>query len=111
MSLEIKGQLNNVRISPRKMRLVANAIKGLNALEAKTKLVFVVKRSSHPILKLLNSVMANARNNFKLDSDNLIIKKIFVDEGRKLKRVRPKGFGSTSPIQKKTSHISIVLGE
>lgn len=109
MSLEIKGQLNNIRIAPRKVRLVAGAIKGLNALDAKTKLVFITKRSSHPILKLLNSIMANARHNFKVEPDNLIISKIIVNEGRKLKRARPKGFGSTSPIQKKTSHVFITL--
>lgn len=111
MSLEIKGQLNNIRIAPRKVRLVAQAIKGLKALDAKTKLVFVTKRSAHPVLKLLNSVISNAKHNFKIDADDLFIKKIIVNEGRKLKRARPKGFGSTSPIQKKTSHVSIVLGD
>ena len=111
MSIEIKGQLNNIRIAPRKVRLVAAAIKGMNAMDAKNKLFFITKRSSHPMRKLLESVIASAEHNFHLGVDNLYIKRVLVNEGRKLKRARPKGFGSTSPIQKKTSHIMLVLSE
>ena len=111
MSIQIKGQLNNIRISPRKVRLVAAAIKGLSAFDAKTKLVFITKRASHPMRKLLESVLASAQHNFRLEPESLYIENVIVNEGRKLRRARPKGFGSTSPIQKKTSRVMIVLAD
>ncbi len=109
--MEIKAQLNNLRIAPRKVRLVSRYIKGLDAMVAKSKLNYLAKRSGRPISKLIDSAMANAQNNFGLVKENLFIKEIIVNEGRKLKRFRPKGFGTTSPIEKKTSHIRIVLDE
>lgn len=109
--MEIKAQLNGLRISPRKARLVSGALKGMNAMTAKGQLDHFAKRSAKPIAKLLDSAMANAHNNFGLVKENLYIKRIIVDEGVKLKRFRPKGFGSTSPIEKKTSHIRIILDE
>jgi len=98
-------------MSPRKVRLVSNLIKGQDVLVVKSQLEYLVKKSARPISKLLDSAMANAQNNFGLVKENLFIKDIIVNEGTKLKRFRPKGFGSTSPIEKKTSHIRIVLEE
>jgi len=98
-------------MAPRKVRLIARAIKGLDTMAAKSQLDHLVKRSSRPISKLLDSATANARNNFGLAKDNLFIKDIVVDEGMKLKRFRAKGFGSTSPVLKRTSRIKITLEE
>lgn len=109
--MEIKAQLNNLRISPRKVRLLLSVIKGLGADNAKNQLDHLTKRSAKPLAKLLNSALANAQRNFGLVRGNLFVKEVIINEGPKLKRFRPKGFGSTSPIEKKTSHIKIILAE
>ncbi len=109
--MQITAQLNNLRISPRKVRLVARAIKGMDAMVAKHKLDYSSKNASNPICKLLNSAMANGHNSFGLVKENLFVKDVVVNEGPKLKRIRPKGFGMASPIEKKTSHIKIILEE
>ncbi len=109
--MQVTAQLNNLRISPRKVRLLLSALKGMDATRAQHQLVYITKRSSRPMAKLLDSAIANAKNNFSLVISNLFIKQIIVNEGAKLKRHRPKGFGSASPIEKKTSHIKIILEE
>lgn len=109
--MEVKAQLKDLRIAPRKVRLVSGLIKGMDALAAKHQLNHFIKKSSRPLSKLLDSALANAHNNFQLPKENLFIKNIVVNEGTKLKRFRPKALGMTSPIQKKTSHITIVLEE
>ena len=109
--MQVIAQLKNFRAAPRKVRLVSNLLKGSDALTAKHQLDHLAKKSSNPIAKLLNSALANAHNNFGLAKDNMFIKEILVDEGPKLKRFRPKGFGSTSPLEKKTSNIRLVLEE
>lgn len=109
--MEITAKLNHLRIAPRKTRLVVDLIRGKKASAAQSILMFTVKRGAEPILKLLNSALANARHNFHLSQDNLYIKKITVDEGPKIKRWMPRARGSAYEIQKKTSHITIVLDE
>ena len=107
----VKAKLNYLRISPRKTRLVADLIRGKSVLEAQAILNFIVKKSKEPFLKLLNQAVNNAQNSFQLDEKNLYISKITVDEGPKLKRWRPRSRGQAYEIQKKTSHISIVLDQ
>lgn len=109
--MEIKASLNNLRMAPRKVRLVANLIKGLPIKEAKAQLKFLAKKASGPILKLLNSAIANAKNNFSLEENNLYVSKIYVDSGQVLKRWLPRAFGRATPIMKRTSHITIFLAE
>lgn len=109
--LEIKAQLSYLRISPRKVRAVAELLKGLDVDSARAQLRHLARRPARPILKLLDSAVSNARHNSGLDKNYLYIKELVVNEGMKLKRYKPKGFGLTMPIQKKTSHIRIVLGE
>ena len=104
----VKAHLNTLRISPRKVRLVAGLIKGKRAQQALDQMLFVTKRSVAPLTKLVKSGIANAES-MKLDAAHLWIKDLQVNEGVKLKRWRPKGFGRASPIQKKTSRISLVL--
>lgn len=109
--MDIKAQLNNLRMAPRKVRAVSNLIKGKNVLDAANQLEVAVKRSSLPIMKLLKSAIANAESNHNLAKENLYVKSIIVNEGVKLKRFKPKGFGRVSPIEKKTSHIKLILAE
>jgi large subunit ribosomal protein L22 len=91
--------------------LVVDLIRGKSVQEARNILNFTVKRAALPIRKLLDSAVANAKNNFNLDEKKLYIKKIFVNEGPKLKRYRAASRGRAVEIQKKTSHITIILDE
>jgi large subunit ribosomal protein L22 len=110
--MEITAKLNYHRIAPRKIRLVADLVRGKNVKEAMTQLKFLEKKSAPVISKLLKSAVSNAKTNFKIkDESKLYIKKITVDEGPTLKRSMPRAFGRTSMIRKRTSHINVVLGE
>ena len=107
----VMARLKYLRIAPRKVRMVADLIRGKSVQEAEQILNIVVKRASKPLLKLLKSALANAKNNFHLDETNLYVSKITVDEGPKLKRWRARSRGQAYEIQKKTSHITLVLAE
>ena len=109
--MEVTAKLRYLRIAPRKVRLVADLVRGKSVEEATHILNFTRKRATKPILKLLNSAVANASHNFQLKKENLYISKILVNEGPKLKRWRPRARGVTYEIQKKTSHITLVLTE
>lgn len=109
--MKVKVELNNLRIAPRKVRLVADMIRGKKAQDAKSLLSFTVNKPAGNILKLLNSAVANAKHDFKLDEANLFVSEIFVNEGPKLKRWHPMSRGRAYPIQKKTSHITLVLSD
>lgn len=109
--MEVKAKLRYLRIAPRKVRLVADLIRGKSAEEAQTILNFDIKRASLPLLKLLKSALANAKNNLELGETNFYISKITVDEGPKLKRWRARSRGQAFGIQKKTSHVTLVLEE
>jgi large subunit ribosomal protein L22 len=107
----VKAQLMNARLAPRKVRLVVNLIKGKNALKALDQLMFLIRRPSDPVAKLIRSAIANGANNFNMVPSNLYIKEFYVDEGVKLKRFRAAGFGRGREVQKKTSNIHLVLAE
>lgn len=107
---EVTANLNNYRQSPRKMRLVASAIRGKSIAEAKNRLDFITKRAVSPLHKLLNSAIANAKS-LGVGMDNLLVKSITVDGGKILYRRRPVSHGSSHTIHKRTSHIKIVLAE
>ena len=109
--MEIKVKLNNLRTSPRKVRQVADLIRGKRVQEAQSMLLFTVNKSAKPVLKLLNSAVDSAKKNFKLEESNLIISKITVDEGPKLKRWHPMSRGRAFPLIKRSSHIALVLSE
>lgn len=108
---EVKAQLNGLRIAPRKVRAIANLVKGKGVAEAAGQLEFYVRRTSPALLKLLNSAVANAENTYHMVKDNLYVKDFIVNEGVKLRRFKPKGFGRVSSLQKKTSLIKLVLAE
>lgn len=96
-------------MSPRKVRLVVNTIRGLSVAAAETQLNFLPKLAAQPVLKLLNSAIANAEHNFKLDKKDLYVKFIVADGGPTLKRFRPRAFGRAAPIRKRTTHVSLIL--
>ena len=107
--MKAEAKLNYLRIAPRKVRLVADMVRGRKASDAKAVLGFSLKKGAQPIMKLLDSAIANAKNNLQMDEDSLVISKIVVDGGPILKRWRARSRGRANQIQKKTSHITLVL--
>ncbi len=103
------AKLNYLRIAPRKVRSVADLIRGLSVNEAQAQLLAVRRRSAKPLLKLLRSAVADAKNK-QINADHLFISEIRVDQGPMLKRYLPRARGSASPIEKKMSHVTLVLG-
>lgn len=109
--MEVKASAKYIKISPRKLRLVADVIRGLGLEEAFSQLRLTNKKAADPLAKLLDSAQANAENNFELEKNNLFIKEIRVNEGPTLHRWMPRARGRATPIRKRTSHIEILLGE
>ena len=105
----MKAILRNYRQSPRKVRQVANFIRGKKVSQALSELNLLVKRGSAPLAKLLSSAVANAKNNSGVSADNLVVKEIRVNPGIMFKRFMPRAFGRAAPVRKRTSHISVVL--
>jgi large subunit ribosomal protein L22 len=109
--MKVTAHLRYLRIAPRKVRLVADLIRGKSVKEARNILNFCRKKAALPLLKLLNSAVANAKHNFKMDEEKLFISEIYVNEGPRLKRIFPRAMGRADIIQKKMSHVSIFLEE
>lgn len=106
---QVTAQLNYLRMAPRKVRAVADLIRGLSVNDAEAQLMVQRRRPSKPLLKLLRSAVANAKNKSQ-NVEHLFVKAISVDGGPMLKRMLPRARGSASPIQKKMSHVTITLG-
>ncbi len=109
--MSVIAKLNYLRIAPRKVRLVADLIRKDKVEHAERILNFTVKKAAKPIAKLLKTAIADARNNFHLNTNNLYISKIIVNEGPKYKRWRPRSRGMANQIEKRTSHITLILDE
>ena len=109
--MEVRAVGKYLRVSPYKVRLVADLVRGKKVDEALTILKFLPKKSGRLINKTLRSALANAENARTIDVDTLFIKVILVDEGPKLKRWRPRAMGRATRILKRTSHITMVLAE
>jgi large subunit ribosomal protein L22 len=108
--MNITAKLNDYRQSPRKVRLVAAVIRGQKVERAEGILMTTVKRASDPIMSLLNSAVANAKNNFSLAKEDLFVKSLTVDNGAILYRRMPRARGVAYAIRKRTSHVTLVLG-
>lgn len=104
-------QLNYLRMAPRKVRLIANLVKGLPVNEAEAQLMVWSRRAAEPILKLLRSAVANAIHNKKMDKNKLVVENIRVDQGPTLKRFLPRAQGRATNIHKKTSHVTLIIKE
>jgi len=109
--LETRARARYVRISPRKARAVVDLIRGKSVDEARQILEFSPRAAARVVAKVLASAVANAENNNGLKAEGLYIAKAFVDEGPTLKRFRPRAMGRATRINKRTSHITIVLDE
>lgn len=114
--MELRARLSNFRVSARKARLVADAVRGRQVEDALTALQLSDKRFSKPLAKLVRSAVANAeeknnRDKAGIDIDNLFVSQITVDEGPSLWRIRPRAQGRATWIQRRTSHVTVVLEE
>jgi large subunit ribosomal protein L22 len=108
---QAKAIARYVRIAPRKAQLVVDLIRGKQVGEAIAILRHTAKAASPVIEKVLNSAIANAEHNYSLDPNSLVISQAFVDQGPTLKRFRPRAMGRASRINKRTSHITLVVSE
>ncbi|WZX99916.1 50S ribosomal protein L22 [Bacillus sp. FSL W7-1360] len=108
---QAKAVAKQVRIAPRKVRLVIDLIRGKQVGEAIAILKHTPKAASPVVEKLLNSAVANAEHNYEMEPNSLYISEVFVDEGPTLKRFRPRAQGRASRINKRTSHITLVVKE
>lgn len=110
--MEANAKLSHLRMAPRKVRLVADLVRGKPASKAVNELRYVPKRAAKPVRKLIESAVANAvQKNPNLDVDNLVIKTITVDQGPIGWKIMPRAMGRAYWIAKKTSHITVVVGD
>ncbi len=109
--MDIRAKVKYLPISPKKVIPVVNLIRGKKTTEALEVLKFVPKKASRYLVKLINSAVANAKNNYKLDEQNLYISKIIVNCGPSLKRIKFRARGGRDVIKKRTSHIDVVISE
>ncbi|PIT93179.1 MAG: 50S ribosomal protein L22 [Candidatus Harrisonbacteria bacterium CG10_big_fil_rev_8_21_14_0_10_38_8] len=103
------AQLKYLDVAPRKVRLVANTLRGMSVNEAQARLMLRPQRSTQGLLKLLRSAIANVKDKGQMDISSLVISEIYVDEGPILKRIMPRAQGRATPIHKVLSHVSITL--
>ena len=108
---QVQAKLRYLRVAPRKVRLVVDQVRGLPVQAAIDLMTFTKKSAARDISKLLRSAVANADRKGGIDLDNLIVKSIFVDQGPIIRRSMARARGSASRINKKTSHITVVLEE
>ena len=112
--MEARAVARGVRMSPRKMRLVIDQIRGKNVNDAYAILQFSKKKAAEPIDKLLRSAVANATYRADeagetLDVDELVVSQAYVDEGRTLRRWRARAYGRATPVMKRSSHVTVVV--
>jgi large subunit ribosomal protein L22 len=106
-----KAMAKYIRVSPRKVRLIMDQVRGKKVEEALNMLSFAPQKGAFVLKKLINSAVANAEQNLNMDVDKLYIKLIFADEGPTLKRFRARAMGRASRIRKRTSHLTVILDE
>ncbi len=109
--MEAKAQLNYLRISPRKVGIVCDLIRGKSVGEARAILMNTPKAACEPLLKLLQSAAANAENNHQMDPERLYVAETYANGGPIIKRIRPRAHGRAFRINKRTSHVTIVVKE
>ena len=109
--MEAKAKLSYLRISPRKVKIVLDLILGKNVGMAAAILMQTPKAASEPVMKLLKSAAANAENNHGMDPEKLYVSACYANAGPILKRIMPRAQGRAYRINKRTSHITIVVGE
>ncbi len=109
--METRAVARFVRISPRKVRLVMDEVRGKKVEDALNMLTFAPQKGARLLRKLIRSAVSNAQHNTNLDPDSLVIKRVFADEGPALKRFIPRAQGRATQIRKRTSHLTVILDE
>lgn len=109
--MKAKAVAKWVRISPLRARLVANEVRGKSVDDAMVYLQFSKTKAAQQIRKTLGSAIANAENNFEMDVDSLVVSEITVDQGQKLRRMKPRSRGRADVIRRPTSHITVIVEE
>jgi len=109
--MEAKAVAKYIRISPRRVRQVIDLIRGKRVREAEAILMVTPKRGSRAVAKVLKSAVANAEHNYDLDAGDLVVSRAYVDEGPTLKRYQPRAMGRANVRRKRSSHITVVVGE
>lgn len=107
--MQVRAVARGIRMSPRKVRLVTDSVKGMRVADALAALSFLPKAAAIPVAKVVKSAAANAENNFQLDPEDLYITHIVADPGPTLKRFRPKARGRVGRILKRSTHITVVV--
>jgi large subunit ribosomal protein L22 len=109
--MKVQAKTSYLSISPQKIRLVADKVRGLNAKQAVTILQFMPQKGAEFVQKTLKSAIANAENNYDLNPDNLVVETIYAGDGPRLKRMKAGARGRSKPRVKRTSHLMIILNE
>lgn len=109
--METRAATKFIRVSPRKIRLVMDQVRGRKVEEALNILSFAPQKGARILKKLINSAVANAEQNSDVDVDSLYIKRLYADEGPTMKRWRPRAQGRATRINKRTSHLTIIVDE
>src|SRR2546422_5106036 len=109
--IEVRAVARNVRMSPQKVRLICDAIKGKGVNEALSVLRFMPQRASEPVAKAVKSAVANAENNLDLDAQDLLVLRAQADEGLSLRRFRAKARGRIGRFRRRATHITVVVAE
>ncbi len=109
--MEVKAEAKGIRIAPTKVRRVVDTVRGKKADEALAILRFLPSPIGRTVLRVVKSAVSNAENNYQMTPSDLTITRIFVDEGTRMKRMRFKGRGRTSPIIKRLCHITVFVEE
>lgn len=109
--MEVHATARDISVSPRKVRLILDRLPGLTVDQALALLRYVQSPHARSVSKVVLSAASNAENNFNMDIDELVIKRAFADEGRTMKRFRPRARGRVGKILKRSSHITIILDE
>jgi large subunit ribosomal protein L22 len=109
--METRAVLKYVRVSPRKIRLIMDQVRGRKVGEALQLLTFSPQKGAFLLKKLIDSAVANAQENANLDVDGLYIKRVFADEGPTMKRFRPRAMGRATRIRKRSAHMTVILDE
>jgi large subunit ribosomal protein L22 len=110
-ALKVKALAKNIRMSPFKIRRVINLVRGMHGLDALDYLKFMPHKAARIIEKVLHSALSNAENNNALDVEKLYIVEAYVDGGKTLRRVQPRAQGRAYMIRKRSSHVTIAVGE
>lgn len=108
--VRVKACLRFLRMGPRKVRLITNFVNGMDVTQALNQLQILQKNAKEPVVKLIQSAIANAKHNFGIEKNNLFIEKFIVNQGPTLKRWKPKAYGRAGMIRKRTCHVELTLG-